>query len=219
MTKLKKPTNDGMYMVHRQPRWLVEMNAAIKGAVNGPMKTDIVYMAMAIPRWVLLNRSDRLAGTKAIGLAANSPEKKRHNMRVWVSLEVAQAMEKTLNPNMPMSSGGRRPYSSEPGAQIVGPAENPSTKRVVPKSPTTWPKPKDLPAPLAAGAKAALAKATTRAQKVRSEARAILGGVNSCDSGTQETRDYIPFGHGPVLGMHGIIRSLKFDNIIFGVRK
>lgn len=176
------------------------MNPLTNGAVNGPMKADIVYMAMATPRWVLLNRSDKLAGTSANGLAAKNPEKNRVSISVWVSSAAALARQNILNPNIPMSSGGRRPYSSEPGAHTVGPAENPSTKSVVPKYPTCFPKPNRSPAPVAAGANVALAYAAIRAQKVKMEPIKIL--IESAALGNGAKADYL-LGMGQFWGCIG----------------
>lgn len=72
------------------------MNAATIGLINGPMNTIAEKHAMAIPRVSLPNRSEKAPPTTASGQDANTPAKKRHNMRVWKSFAVAQANMKQV---------------------------------------------------------------------------------------------------------------------------
>lgn len=94
-----------------------------------------------MPRYVLLYISAKTAGTIHNGLAPKTPAKKRQMTNVCASFAVADPMVKMEEPSMPMVRGQRRPMSSEPGAQIMGPKVNPKTKRLVPRMPTsalTW---------------------------------------------------------------------------------
>jgi hypothetical protein len=56
-------------------------------------------------------------------------------------LPVAQAISKTEKPNEAITSGSRRPFSSENGAQRIGPVAKPSTYNDVPSVATTEPTP------------------------------------------------------------------------------
>ena len=94
-------------------------------------------MAIATPRYWLLYRSANTAGTIERGLAAKKPAKNRVNMIVWTSLAVAVPMVKMLYPNRPIVMGHRRPYSSDAGAQSVGPDANPRTYNVTPRVATS----------------------------------------------------------------------------------
>jgi hypothetical protein len=116
-----------MYIVQRHPRELMAMKPPTKGAAKGPMKTAMQKIDMITPRCALLKRSAKTAGTIEIGLAANNPAKKRHIMIVCISFATAQAMVNKPQPKRPIERGPRRPISSDAGAQMVGPAANPST--------------------------------------------------------------------------------------------
>ena len=61
------------------------------------------------------------------GQAPKKPEKKRQIKTVCKSLPVATARLKTENPKEAMTSGSRRPLSSEKGAQKMGPHAKPRT--------------------------------------------------------------------------------------------
>lgn len=54
-----------------------------------------------------------------------------------MSFATADPIVKIAPPSMPIVSGHRRPMSSEDGAQITGPKAKPSTKKVVPRVPTS----------------------------------------------------------------------------------
>ena len=109
----------------------------VKGEAKGPTNTAIANMAIATPRYWLLYRSANTAGTIERGLAAKKPAKNRVNMIVWTSLAVAVPMVKMLYPNRPIVMGHRRPYSSDAGAQSVGPDANPRTYNVTPRVATS----------------------------------------------------------------------------------
>lgn len=120
------------------------MNPPVKGDAKGPTNTAIANMAIATPRYLLLNRSANVPGTIDRGLAAKNPAKNRVNMSVCTSLAVAVPIVKMLYPNKPMVMGQRRPLSSEAGAHSVGPDANPKTYNVTPKVATSvlmpnWP--------------------------------------------------------------------------------
>ena len=116
-----------IYMIQRQPRELIAMKPPTNGAEKGPMNTAMQKIDMTTPRCVLLNKSANTAGTTEIGLAENRPAKKRQIMMVCISLATAHATVKIAHPKSPRDSGQRLPISSDPGAQMVGPAANPRT--------------------------------------------------------------------------------------------
>jgi hypothetical protein len=103
------------------------MKPPVNGLANGPTKTAIAKMLIAIPLHRLSYRSAKQAGTIANGLALKKPEKNRVIIRVCVSFAVALAMEKIPKPKRPMMRGRRRPESSLIGAQSVGPEAKPRT--------------------------------------------------------------------------------------------
>ena len=111
---------EARYMVHRQPRYDSTMKPPIKGARSGPVKTAMEKIVIAMPRVALLNMSEKTAATTARGHAPKNPAKKRQIKTVCKSLPVAQAMEKTENPNMAMTIGSLLPLNSERGAHNVG---------------------------------------------------------------------------------------------------
>lgn len=115
------------------------MNPPTKGAAKGPIKTAMQKIDMMMPRCALLKRSANTAGTIEMGLAANSPAKKRLNIIVCTSFAVAQAMLKIPHPKRPTDNGQRRPISSDAGAQIVGPAAKPKTYNVTPSDAASVP--------------------------------------------------------------------------------
>jgi hypothetical protein len=157
--KVRKPMNELMYMVHRQPWYDCVMKPPIKGAINGPMNTVAEKTATARPRTSLLNMSANTAATMARGEEPQRPAKKRQIMTVWMSLATATAIVKMEKPKAAITSGGRRPYSSEIGAHMTGysvskssmwqrevedlrgPKAYPNTKRLVPSVPTSLPTP------------------------------------------------------------------------------
>jgi hypothetical protein len=114
-------------MIQRHPKVLISINPPMNGAAKGPINTAMQKTDITIPRWALLNKSAKTAGTTEIGLAAKSPAKNRHIMIVCKSFAVAHATVKMPHPRIPTESGPRLPISSEPGAQMVGPAANPRT--------------------------------------------------------------------------------------------
>ena len=102
--------------------------------------------------------SERTAGTTQSGLAPKTPAKNRQMISVWMSFEVAVAIEKSELPKTPTMSGQRRPIISEPGAHINGPVAKPNTKRATPSFQTSSPTEKSLLACAAPAAKHALSK-------------------------------------------------------------
>lgn len=140
------------------------MKPPVKGDAKGPTNTAIANMAIATPRYWLLYRSANTAGTMERGLAAKKPAKNRVNMIVWTSLAVAVPMVKMLYPIKPIVMGHRRPYSSDAGAQSVGPEANPKTYNVTPNVATSVLMPNwGLMAPRA-DEKMALAKEETKVE-------------------------------------------------------
>jgi hypothetical protein len=85
----------------------------------GPMNTVAENTATANPRTSLLNMSANTAATMARGEDPQRPAKKRQIITVWISLATATAMVKIEKPKAAMTSGGRRPYSSEIGAHMT----------------------------------------------------------------------------------------------------
>ena len=150
------------------------MNPPVNGDAKGPTKTAMAKTAIAMPRYSLLNRSAKIAGTIDSGHAAKKPAKKRVNMIVCTSFAVAVPMVKTLYPNRPINMGHRRPESSENGAQIVGPDANPNTYSVTPNVETSVLMPKwPLIEPTEAE-KIALAKEAVKVEKLRMTAISVL---------------------------------------------
>lgn len=125
--KATNPMMEARYSVHRQPRCDDTMKPPMKGARRGPVKVAMEKMVTAIPRVLLSNMSEKTAATTASGQAPNKPEKNRQMRMVWMSLPVAQAIEKSENPNMDTTMGSRRPRNSDMGAHRVGPKAKPST--------------------------------------------------------------------------------------------
>lgn len=82
-------------------------------------------------------------------------------IKVWMSFEAALPIVKIEEPSMPIQSGHRRPISSEPGAQMIGPNAKPKTKRLVPRAATTLPTLNSSLACVSPAAKIALLKVAT----------------------------------------------------------
>src|SRR4051812_19424093 len=97
------------------------MKPPMKGAIRGPKKTVLEKQAIAIPRVRLLKISEKTAATTANGELPKIPQKKRQIIRVCRSLETATAVLKMPNPSMAKTIPGRRPLSSDNGAQMRGP--------------------------------------------------------------------------------------------------
>lgn len=108
--------NETMYSVQRYPRSDMTMKPPIKGAIKGPVKTVMEKMVMAMPRVRLSNMSEKTAATQVSGQAPKNPLKNRQISSVCKSLETATEMLKIENPNEAITSGSRRPLSSENGA-------------------------------------------------------------------------------------------------------
>ena len=103
------------------------MNPPTNGDANGPTKTAMAKIEMAMPRVVLLYMSAKHAGTIARGEAEKKPEKNRVSISVWVSFAVAEATAKMAKPKRPRRRGILLPYNSDIGAQRIGPEANPIT--------------------------------------------------------------------------------------------
>ena len=113
-----KPIRAVRCSVQRQPRAArpSTRKAPAIGPNSGPLKTAIEKSATAEARVWGANISANTAPTTAIGQLANTPPKKRATSTVCMSLAAATATWNTEKPNMPSSSGIRRPLSSENGA-------------------------------------------------------------------------------------------------------
>lgn len=92
------------------------MKPPINGAISGPLKTVMEKMVMAIPRVRLSNISENTAATHVRGQAPKKPLKNRQMSSVCKSLETATEMLKMEKPKEAITSGRRRPLSSEKGA-------------------------------------------------------------------------------------------------------
>ena len=117
--KQANPMKDTMYSVQRYPRSDITMKPPMNGAINGPVKTVIEKIVMAIPRVRLSNMSEKTAATQVRGHAPKNPLKNRQMRSVCKSFETATEMLKMENPNEAITSGSRRPFSSEKGALEV----------------------------------------------------------------------------------------------------
>jgi hypothetical protein len=58
------------------------------------------------------------------GQAPKKPEKNLHMRMVWRSFPVATPRLKIENPKLARTRGSRRPFSSDNGAQMIGPVAN-----------------------------------------------------------------------------------------------
>jgi hypothetical protein len=142
------------------------MKPPVNGLANGPTKTAIAKILIAIPLQRLSYKSAKQAGTIAKGLALKNPEKNLVSIRVCVSFAVAEATEKMLKPKSPRTRGSRRPESSDMGAQRVGPEAKPSTYNVTPRVPTSMLKWNSASTALMAAEKMADAKEATKVEYV-----------------------------------------------------
>jgi hypothetical protein len=106
--------------------------------------------------------SEKTAATTARGHAPKKPEKNRQIRIVCRSLPVAVAMEKRVKPNMAITIGMRRPFSSDRGAHKVGPNAKPRTKKDTPRMPTSVETPNSAATSLVAAEKMELAKEAVR---------------------------------------------------------
>ena len=91
----------------------------MNGAINGPVKTVIEKIVIAIPRVRLSNMSEKTAATQVRGQAPKKPLKNRQINSVCKSLETATEMLKIEKPKEAITRGNRRPFSSEKGALCV----------------------------------------------------------------------------------------------------
>lgn len=198
------------------------INPPVNGDANGPTKTAMAKIAIAIPRYWLLYRSAKIAGTTDSGLAAKKPAKNRVNMIVCTSFAVAVPMVNTLYPNRPINMGHRRPESSEVGAQSVGPDANPKTYSVTPNVETSELMPNWLLIEPTADEKIALEKEAVKVEKLRMAAITVLSQRPSA----MPSQLYRLPCHAldslspcwPVMRMHRIILASEFHNIHLRVR-
>lgn len=109
------------------------MNPPIKGAIRVPKYNVQIKHEIASPRICVEKISANIAGETAIWQAPLKPAKKRQMRMVWASLAVAIATEKAVNAKEERRKGRRRPWSSERGAQRIGPDAKPSTYREIPR--------------------------------------------------------------------------------------
>lgn len=116
---------------------------------------------------LLLNISEKIAGTIVNAQEPNNPAKNRQIMTVWMSLATATAIKKIPMPVAEMRIGGRLPYSSLIGAQNIGPKAYPSTNSDVPKVVTSCPTLKAVPTAVAAGEKIDEARVAVREVNTR----------------------------------------------------
>lgn len=84
-----------------------------------------------------MNISENTAATTVNGQAPKKPLQNRQISTVCKSLPTATPIEKTENPNEAITSGSRRPFNSENGAQMIGPVANPRTYSDTPSTPTS----------------------------------------------------------------------------------
>ena len=121
------------------------MNPPMKGPNIGPMNTILEKMTIAMPRCSLSNMSAKTAAVTVNGHEPNKPVQNRHIINVCRSLEAAAPNEKQAKPNIPITMGILRPWSSENGPQIKGPKAYPSTKSEVDRVATSVLTPKYTP--------------------------------------------------------------------------
>lgn len=103
------------------------INPPAIGAIKGPEKTAMENTAIAEPLVSCVNMSAKTAPTTAKGHDAKNPPQNRHIKTVWISFATATAIWNIEKPKIPISSGKRRPLSSENGAQTKGPLAKPRT--------------------------------------------------------------------------------------------
>lgn len=75
--KAANPIMAGRYSVQRHPKYDSTMKPPMKGASMGPVKTVMEKMAIAVPRVLLSNMSEKTAATTARGAAPKKPPKNR----------------------------------------------------------------------------------------------------------------------------------------------
>ena len=108
-------------------RLLVQFDEAQKwqyglsGRIEKQVLTIILNTVIAKPLVLLSNISENTAATTVSGAAPKKPPQKRQISVVCKSFDTATATWKMEKPKLAMTSGSRRPFSSENGAQIIGP--------------------------------------------------------------------------------------------------
>lgn len=93
-------------------------------AKHGTVKEKFILIENTVtakPRVRLSNMSENTAATQVKGQAPKKPAQKRQMITVCRSFPTATAKLKIAKPNEATTIGSRRPYSSEKGAQKMGP--------------------------------------------------------------------------------------------------
>jgi hypothetical protein len=93
------------------------------------VKTVNANTVTAMPRLTAENMSAKTAATTANGADPNNPAKKRQIKTVWRSFPAATAKLKMAIANGAMSNGNLLPFSSDNGAQKMGPKAKPVERR------------------------------------------------------------------------------------------
>jgi hypothetical protein len=109
------------------------------GPITGPRKTDEANTLVAIPRFTGSHMSANTPLLLVRGATAKKPQIKRVTSKVVMSFAHAWPMWKTVYIASVPIKMGRRPMSSEPGAQKMGPSMKPTRKSVSMRSPTSLP--------------------------------------------------------------------------------
>ena len=111
------------------------------GPRTGPRKTDDANTLVAIPRFMGSHMSAMTPELLVRGATAKKPHIKRVTSKVVMLFAQAWPMWKMVYIARVPTKMGRRPTSSEPGPQNVGPSIKPTRKSVVKRLPTslaTW---------------------------------------------------------------------------------